>query len=970
MATQDLPQYTAKAPQVEMPDGAEMVASRVAQFGSIVQNFTQKTVDYAGDQVGIKEKATEMVLKTNIDNAMRAFARSSTNQFDPKSGIQSFNSQADEYTNKLMEGVTGIKGQTIKAYADHAKATNVHPLEAAVTKQAFNEAKMNFLASVDSFTKDISQNISQVPLDEALSHHNVEQITPKAVKGQIVQGTIDMTDRPHVKREDGKISTVDSITIEEDGKYIVIPKVAPWGEVLSPEDAIDQYHQEGQHLGIFSNQKDADKYAKELHESEAKKLASGYVDEEGNPAMPPEQNKRIAPSIDSLQYNLTQVLQNIEVAGRAGLISPKQAQKLKEQVTNTANDEMLYHKYQLAVENGQGDAFIASYAKSQKGRSGAATFAKHIAEFKKIEHRNLAEQAITESTVREFTTDNLKNISKGKPSNTYADSLAESSPALFPTYAHDKQVAQLAGGLYQQFTAGTEQQALSMYAYLAEKNQHPDMPAGDRAIQEQALESALKDATSYFTELKADPQKFLLEKNLIGDIAQQQKIQQKTGVYLPDDLKVPEADTIKASIEWQRIHGIPFNQAQVLTNAQAREFAGKLMTGQPVDKVRMIQSINKQYGKVSSLVMQQLIDKGGLPKEYGWFTSLDPESGALPDMVNALTNTSIKYDSGQQEKVKSRVDKAMSIASERAHPDVSATRRFLGMAYQNIKGAVTGREFDAAATNTGLFGTPALFDERGTPADLKLKALTESMMSASGYNTGELLTTIDTSVNKLTNYYMTMRGLSEDDALSQAVRSITEQYQMVDYRDNIIRLPKQKINYNDLSVLLANTPELVNKIEWTFPLRGDYGSVASRTDQINYFKQNIENGHWATDPTDQGLVWVNANGMVNKMQNGNPLFVSFESLQKMQRLDFGKQDAVSYLNASYDLLKKNNASFNHVKMGVDNDSSVDIKNIPNAFGTFEKFSSMAVSRSKEFYDYLFQDQQARQRKFAQKEVGK
>lgn len=968
MATQDLPQFTAQVPSVEMPEGADMVASRVAQFGSIVQNFTQKTVDIASTQVGIKQKATEMVLKTNIDNAMRSFARSSTNQFDPKSGIATFNQQADEYTTKLMEGSTGLSGATVKAYADHAKATNLHPLEAAVTKQAFAEARMNLLSSVDAYTKDISQNISQVPLDEALSHHNVDDIQPKKVKGQIEPGNIDLTDRPHVKNKDGSISTVRSITVEADGKHFVIPTVAETGVILTDEEAIELWQATHQHLGVFTNRKDADAFAQNLHESEAKKLEPGYV----------APTKRIAPSIDSLNYNLTQVLNNIDAAGRAGIIPAKQAIKLKEQVIGTANDEMLYHKYQLAVEAGHGDAFIASYAKSQKGRTGAAAFAKHIGEFKKIEHRNLAEQAITEKTVRGFTTDNLNNLAMGKPTNTYADTLAANSPALFPTYDHDKQVAQLAGGLYQQFTAGTEQQFLSMYAYLSEKNKHPDMNSQDQAINNQALDSALKNASTFFTDLKADPQKFILEKNLLGDVAQQQKIQQKNGIYLPEDLKIPEADAVSASIEWQRIHGIPFNNAQVLTNAQAREFAGKLLSGQPADKVRMIQSINKQYGKVSSLIMQQLIDKGGLPKEYGWFTSLDPESGTLPDMVNALTNTSIKYDSGQTEKVKSRVDKAMSIASERAHPDVSSARRFLGMAYQGIKGAITGREFDAAATNTGLFGTPALFDERSTPADLKLKALTESYMSASGYNTGELITTIDSSMNKLTNYYMSARGLSQDDALSQAVRTVTEQYQMVDYRDNIIRLPRQKINYNDLSTLLANTPELINKIDWTFPLRGDYGSAASRTDQINFFKQNIENGHWATDPTDQGLVWVNANGMVNKMQNGNPLFVSFESLQKMQRLDYtkmnkldlGTEEALSSLNSAFDLLKKNNVSFNHAKMGIDNEEDVKLNQIPNAFGTFEKFTSMATSRSKEFYDYLFQDQQARQRKFAQKLGGK
>jgi hypothetical protein len=960
----DLPQYSGQTPSIVMPDGAEQVASRVAAFGNIVQNFTMKGTEFAGQQVGLKEKATEMVLKTNVDNAMRAFARSSTNQFDPKTGITNFEEQADNYTNKLIEGVGGMHAETIKAYAEHAKATNLQPLHAAAVKQAFNETRMNFLDSINNYGKDISQSINLIPFDEAVSHHEADDAKPA---GQIAEGNIDLTNRPHVKNKDGSISTVRSITIEEDGRYIVIPTVTPWGEVISDKEAIDLYHEEYEHLGVFKTQKQADKFAQKLHESEARKLNG-----EAEPA-----KKRIAPSIDAVQYNLSQVLNQIETAGRTGVISPSQAVKLKEKIISQTNDEMLYHKYQLAVENGQGDAFIQSYAKSQKGHAGAATFAKHIAEFKKIEHRDLAEQAISESTAREFMTDNVKNLELGKPNNVYADSLASNAPNLFPNYGHDKKVAELSGGLYKQFTAGTEAQALALFTHLQQQNTHPDMPAADKAVNQQALDSALKNTMTYFKDLKDDPQKFLLEKNLLGDIATQQKIQEKSGVYLPDDLKLPEASTLRASIEWQRIHGIPANQAQLITNAQAREFGGRLLSADPSDKVRMIQSITKQYGKYAPNVMQQLIAKGGVPREYGWFTSLDPESGALPDVVNAITNTALEYSTEQKNSVKTRVDKAMNVASERAHPDVGTTRRFLGFAYQQVRGAVTGREFDATQTNTGLFGTPALFNMQSTPSEVKLKALTESMMSASGYNTGELLNTIDTTVNKLTNFYIKMRGLTEEDALSQSVRAIADQYEMVDYKDNIIRLPKHKINYNDFSSLAANTTELINKVDWQLPMKGDYGTEASRTDNINYFKQNIENGHWATDPTDQGLVWVNANGMVNKMKNGNPLFISFESMQRMNPIDFkklnhidlGTQEAQSHLNKAFELLKKNNVSFNQEKMGIPNDENIELNKIPNAFGTFEKMSSMAVSRSKEFYNYLFEDMQERQRKFANRTIN-
>jgi hypothetical protein len=950
MAT-ELPQYTAQTPGINMPDSGEAVANKIASFGNIVQNFTNKGVEYAEKQVGLKEKASEMVLKTNIDNAMRAFARSSTNQFDPKTGIQTFEQQADDYTQKLMENAQGTHADVIKAYSEHAKSTNMQPLQAAVVKQAFNETRMNFLASIDSYNKNLSQSISQIPMEQAVSHHDAIAAGNPKPKGLLEDGNIDLTDYQNAKDID--TNGIGAMLVNIDGKFTVIPKTTEAGEILSDEEALQVYQQTKNNLGIFDTQESAQAYIDKLQEP--------FAGQEINP-------KRQAPAIDSMQYQLSQVLNQIDAAGRTGVISPAQAMKLKEQVTTNTNDEMLYHKYQLAIEHGMGDQFIQSYAKANQGRKGAADYAKHIAEFRKIENRNLAEQAVTESTAREFTSDNIKNISLGKPTNTYADTIAQNAPTLFPSYNHDKQVAQLSGGIYQQLTAGTEQQAIAQVGHMQELLNNPNLSAADRASTQEAVELAVKNAHQYFTELKADPMKFVMEKNLLGDVAQQQKINEKTGVYLPDDLKTPDADTKKSAVQWQMMHGIPSNKAQLLTVAQANEFGANLLKAEPTDKVQMIQSINVQYGKYANNVMQQLIKQGGVPREYGWFTHLDPESGTLPDMVNALTNTALDYSTEQKASVKARVDRAMNISTERAHPDVSSTRRVLGMAYEASLDLVTGREYNASATNTGLFGTPALFPDNSTP-DLKLKALTESMLSASGYNTGELINTIDSTVNKLTNYYVKIRGLSQDDALSQAVRSITDQYEMVDYRDNIIRLPKQEINYNDVSILLTNTPELVNKVEWQYPLRGDYGDPASRTDQINYFNQNIETGHWATDSTDQGMVWVNANGMINKMKNGNPLFISFESIQKMHKLDFSKADEHSYLNAAFDLFSKNNVSFNPIKMGVDNPDKPELKEIPNAFGTFEKKSAMAVSRTKDFYNYLFQDNVERQRKFAQRKLN-
>lgn len=87
--------------------------------------------------------------------------------------------------------------------------------------------------------------------------------------GMVSQGNIDIANRPVVNNADGSISTVRSITIEQDGKAILIPTVSEDGKILSNETAIKQYQTTGKNLGVFANEAAADKYAGDLHNQQA-----------------------------------------------------------------------------------------------------------------------------------------------------------------------------------------------------------------------------------------------------------------------------------------------------------------------------------------------------------------------------------------------------------------------------------------------------------------------------------------------------------------------------------------------------------------------------------------------------------------------------------------------------------------------------------------------------------------------------
>ena len=109
------------------------------------------------------------------------------------------------------------------------------------------------------------------------------------IKGLVEPGNLDITNRPVVQNDDGTRSTEYSYSFEDEkGREVLVPTVVN-GKFLTADGkkpkegsakekamfkrAEEHYEKTGEHLGIFSNSKDADAYAEKLHNRGGKPAA-------------------------------------------------------------------------------------------------------------------------------------------------------------------------------------------------------------------------------------------------------------------------------------------------------------------------------------------------------------------------------------------------------------------------------------------------------------------------------------------------------------------------------------------------------------------------------------------------------------------------------------------------------------------------------------------------------------------------
>lgn len=109
----------------------------------------------------------------------------------------------------------------------------------------------------------------EIPEDAGAPSHSL-------TSGPTEQGNIELTNRPEVPNPDGGTSTLFSMSFEDSGQEVLIPRVREGlDRPMSEEEAIAHYRQTGEHLGKFNTPEEATAYSQQLHRDQEAMGAPG-----------------------------------------------------------------------------------------------------------------------------------------------------------------------------------------------------------------------------------------------------------------------------------------------------------------------------------------------------------------------------------------------------------------------------------------------------------------------------------------------------------------------------------------------------------------------------------------------------------------------------------------------------------------------------------------------------------------------
>lgn len=497
--------------------------------------------------------------------------------------------------------------------------------------------------------------------------------------------------------------------------------------------------------------------------------------------------------------------------------------------------EILLNQYKNAVNDGKGRDWLASFDKTNIEGLDQADKENIHAQIVKINRDHLAEAGLSLSGLNQQMKDEYKGIEEtGRlPNADLTNIVNQVIPEKAKQFELQKRIAMRLYNI-KQATATMNPSKTENYlnSLLPKPGAKTDLP---EPIYRELYNRAVVAVNKQRQEILADPMKFVQKQPFIQATANNYQISADVNAVGEHKNSSPVNSTVtppfKSIIEYQQSIGLSLtgkgNQSiRLMTNAEANRRVIQIEQSTARQKIDYMNRLNKDFGGGTAyqLAIRQLVN-AGMPSQYALLANANPDSQESQDIGNAFAIP------------------PKTLAADLKSKDESG--------FKALQASVASQVY----TGTGAVNS-------------KFQSYIQSTNSYAGNKSIQYLDGIKSTVEQLASYYLvTGKSTNNNDAINRAQSVIADRYNYTNLDNNTIRVPQQY------------TPSAIAQYAAKQEIRVKTFPFVLNTRDPKSARELVDKGHWANDPVDHGLVWVDFNGVVWKDKNEQPLSFSFDDAQ-------------------------------------------------------------------------------------------
>lgn len=495
---------------------------------------------------------------------------------------------------------------------------------------------------------------------------------------------------------------------------------------------------------------------------------------------------------------------------------------------------IMLRKFEIAQEDGKGAEFLKSLSKTHiDGFSPADYHNLHSqilqANTDKMHEAGLADGQLNRQMKDEYSrieeTGSLENAELTNNVNQYIPERAQQ-------FEIQKRIA---ARLYNIKQATAQMSPSQVNDYLEslkpKEGENQDYP---HAVYQEIYDRAVTAVKKQRSEIMHDPMAFTQKQSFISQSARDYQLSQQVGAVGQHQnnspINMPIEPPFKSAIQYQQSIGLSLtgkgNQSiRLMTNADANNRVIQIEQSNPRQKIQYMNKLNAEFGGglPYQLAIKQLVN-AGMPAQYALLANINPESQDAQEVAAAF-----------------------SIPVKTLAADLKA------------------KEPDDFKVLNNTISTQVY---SGSGGSQKFQSYVDSANSYAGDKSIQYLDGLKGTLQQLT-YYRLLSGknVTQDQALDWAQNVIADRYNYTNINNQTVRVPK-KYTPDAIKTFALNNQDRVKDFPFVLNSQDPQGA-----------KELVMKGHWANDPVDNGLVWVDFNGVVWKDKDHQPLAFSFDDAQ-------------------------------------------------------------------------------------------